>query len=240
MSLFNALVALAAFVAGALASVAGFGLGSILTPLLATHVGMKVAVAAVSIPHMLATALRFWMLRRKVDRHVLLSFGITSAIGGLAGAIAHTFFGGRALTIVLALLMIFTGITGLLRVQFRFKGAVAYGAGGISGFLGGLVGNQGGIRSGAMLGFDMSKEAFVATSTAVGLIVDGARMPVYVWNEGHALRPIAGLIVVMVIGALAGTLAGRAILGRIPEPLFRRLISALVLLLGIALLFLPQ
>jgi hypothetical protein len=240
VSLFNVFVVIAAFVAGAIASVAGFGIGSVLTPLLATHLGMKLAVAAVSIPHVLATALRFWMLRRQVDRHVLVSFGITSAIGGLAGAIAHTFFGGRVLTIVLAVLLIFTGITGLLRFQFRFRGATAYGAGALSGFLGGLVGNQGGIRSGAMLGFDVSKEAFVATSTAVGLIVDGARMPVYVRSEGRALLPIAGLIGIAVIGVLAGTLAGRAILGRIPEPVFKRVISSLVLLLGIALFFLPQ
>ena len=240
MSVFQVLVALAAFVAGAIASVAGFGIGSILTPLLATHLGMKLAVAAVSIPHVLATALRFWMLRHKVDRQVLISFGITSAIGGLAGAIAHTFFGGRVLTVLLAALMIFTGITGLLRFEFRFHGAKAYGAGALSGFLGGLVGNQGGIRSGAMLGFDLSKEAFVATSTAVGLIVDGARMPVYVWSEGQALRPIVGLIVIAAIGVVVGTLAGRAILGRIPAPLFKRVVSALILVFGIALLFLPQ
>lgn len=240
MSAFEALVAFAAFVAGAIASVAGFGIGSILTPLLATQLGMKVAVAAVSIPHVAATALRFWMLRRDVDRHILISFGITSAIGGLAGAIAHTFFGGRALTITLAVLLLFTGITGLFGIQFRFRGGSAYGAGALSGFLGGLVGNQGGIRTGAMLGFDVSKEAFVATSTAVGLIVDGARMPVYVWSEGSKLRGLVILITIAVAGVLAGTLAGRAILGRIPEPIFKKVVSTLVLLLGVSLLFLPQ
>lgn len=239
VSAFEVLVGLAAFVAGAIASVAGFGIGSILTPLLATHLGMKVAVAAVSIPHVLATALRFWMLRRHLDRHILVTFGVTSAIGGLAGAIAHTFFGGRVLAVILGVLLMFTGITGLLRFQFRFHGATAYGAGAVSGFLGGLVGNQGGIRTGAMLGFDVPRDAFVATSTAIGLIVDGARMPVYVWKEGYALRGLIPLIVIAVIGALAGTLAGRAILGRIPEPAFKRVISALILVLGIALLFLP-
>jgi hypothetical protein len=50
--------------------------------------------------------------------------------------------------------------------------------GAVSGVLGSLVGNQGGIRSLAMLGFDVPRRAFVATATAVGLIVDGARLPV--------------------------------------------------------------
>jgi hypothetical protein len=77
------LVLLAAVVAGAVASVAGFGIGSILTPLLAWQRGTKLAVAAVSIPHLAGTALRLWRLRGHIDRRVLLSFGLASAAGGL-------------------------------------------------------------------------------------------------------------------------------------------------------------
>jgi hypothetical protein len=40
---------------------------------------MKLAVAAVSIPHLLGTALRFFMLRGAVDRRVLLGFRAMSA-----------------------------------------------------------------------------------------------------------------------------------------------------------------
>ena len=45
---FDALITLAAIIASAVASIAGFGVGSILTPLLAIGVGTKLAVAAVS------------------------------------------------------------------------------------------------------------------------------------------------------------------------------------------------
>ena len=57
---FAFIIAMAAAVAGAIASIAGFGIGSILTPLMALHTDMKLAVTAVSIPHLLGTALRFW------------------------------------------------------------------------------------------------------------------------------------------------------------------------------------
>src|SRR5262249_44587442 len=56
----GALVLLVAVAAGAIASVAGFGIGSLLTPLLAWPLGTRLAVAAVSIPHLVGTALRFW------------------------------------------------------------------------------------------------------------------------------------------------------------------------------------
>ncbi|HEY0672419.1 MAG TPA: hypothetical protein VGD27_09140, partial [Longimicrobiales bacterium] len=58
---------LAALLAGSIAALAGFGIGSVLTPILALHVPLKVAVAAVAIPHLIATALRFWLVRAHVD-----------------------------------------------------------------------------------------------------------------------------------------------------------------------------
>ncbi len=74
-------VVLVGLLAGSVASVAGIGIGSLLTPLLASQVELKVAVAAVSLPHIAGTALRYWRLRRHVDRRVLWGFGITSALG---------------------------------------------------------------------------------------------------------------------------------------------------------------
>lgn len=85
--MFGIVVAIVAMLAGGVASVAGFGIGSILTPLIASQYGMKTAVGAVSIPHVIATLLRFWRLRRDVDRHVLLGFGLMNAGGALPGAL---------------------------------------------------------------------------------------------------------------------------------------------------------
>ena len=54
----NVVTAVVAVAAGAVASISGFGIGSILTPLLATSIGTKLAVAVVSLPHFIGTALR--------------------------------------------------------------------------------------------------------------------------------------------------------------------------------------
>ena len=91
---FEMFVGLVAVLAAAIAAIAGFGVGSLLTPLLATQYDMKAAGAAVSVPHVIATALRFWKLRRDVDRDVLLGFGGLNAFGALVGAVAHSRVGG--------------------------------------------------------------------------------------------------------------------------------------------------
>jgi uncharacterized membrane protein YfcA len=236
--IFLGLVAGVAFVAGAIASVSGFGIGSLLTPVLAVRVGTKLAVAAVSIPHFAATVLRFGLMRQHVDRRLLLSFGLMSAAGGLAGALLHSYAESPALTIVFGVLLIFTGLMGLtgLSNRLRFHGWVAWVAGGVSGALGGLVGNQGGIRSAAMLGFNVPRDAFVATATAVGVIVDVARMPVYLVVEGKAIAEQWPFLLTATIGTIVGTLVGARVLRRLPEMLYRRLVAALVLALGIFML----
>src|SRR5262249_11035767 len=99
---FLPLVLAVGFLAGAIPSVRGFGIGSLLTPLVGVRVGTKLAVAAVSIPHLVATALRLWILRAHVDRRLLWSFGLMSAAGGLAGALLQSYAGSPALTLVFA------------------------------------------------------------------------------------------------------------------------------------------
>lgn len=233
---FELLVAAAAFLGGIVAALAGFGIGSLLTPVLAFRYGMTVAVAMVALPHVIGTAVRFWFLRRSIDRSVLWSFGLTSAAGGLTGAVLHHWISGRALALVLAALLILAGATGLLGISLRFGPRAAWIAGALSGLLGGLVGNQGGIRAGAMIGFNVPKEAFVATSTAVALFIDGARVPVYLITEGPAIMRERVLVLIATLAVVAGTVAGRRILGQIPEEKFKRVVSALILGLGILML----
>ncbi len=238
MEIFSLLVAAAGAVAGMVASVAGFGIGSLLTPLFSLRMETKIAVAAVSIPHFLATAIRFVMLRRSLDRRLLLGFGVMSAAGGLTGALLHALAESIVLSGVFGVLLLFAGITGVTGVaqRMRFKGWVAWLAGGLSGLLGGLVGTQGGIRSAAMLGFDVRREAFVATATAIALLVDAARMPVYLATEGKEILSVWPLTALAAAGAIAGTFAGGRVLRRIPEQVFRRIVAFIILLLGVAVI----
>ena len=235
--IFPLVFALVAALAGAIASVAGFGIGSLLTPLLAVKTGTKIAVAAVSVPHLLATAIRFWMLRQHVDKRILLSFGLTSAAGGLLGALLHTSATSGALHFVLAGLLVFAGGMSLLgwAQQLRFPPQIAWIAGALSGLLGGLVGNQGGIRSAAMIGLDVPRESFVATATAAALFVDGARMSVYLATESREVAQLWPLVLLACGGVVVGTIAGKSILQRIPEKIFHRVVGALILALGIAM-----
>jgi uncharacterized protein len=232
----------AAVIGGGIASVVGFGIGSILTPTLAAKLGTKLAVAAVSIPHLAGTVLRFLLIRQHVNQRVLLSFGITSAAGGLAGAWLHTRFSSALLSYILGALLVFAGLTGItgLATRMRCGRRTAWFAGAASGIFGGLVGNQGGIRSAALLGFDLDKESFVATATAIALMVDFARMPVYLVSQAHQLVRVWIYLVLGTIGVVVGTIVGQSVLTKIREPVFRRVVALIILALGIVMLVPPS
>ncbi|MEP6729961.1 MAG: sulfite exporter TauE/SafE family protein [bacterium] len=236
--LFFALLFVAAVLSGTTASLAGFGIGSVLTPLLATRLGTPLAVVAVTIPHAIATALRCWRLRHSIDTRILREFGILSAIGGLTGALVGTSLSERVLTIVLGLLLLATSATALTNWSSKWnpRGPLVWLFGLVSGFFGGIAGNQGGLRSAALLSWHLPPAVFVATATATGLMVDAARAPIYMWRAGSQLSQLVVPVSIASVGVLIGTIAGeRVLMGLSPER-FRQLIGVLIGALGVWLL----
>jgi uncharacterized protein len=205
---------------------------------LALRVDTRLAIAAVSVPHLVGTAQRFWTMRHSVDRTLLLEFGVTSAIGGLAGALAHGQVNTRALTVVFGCLLLFTSAAELTGWMRRVHWGRSFGwlAGAVSGFLGGLVGNQGSIRTAGLLAYDVSPAAFVATATTVALIVDGARMPVYLVTQGGQIASLWPILAVACAGVVIGTAIGTAIVPRLRKDIFRRSVAVLLAILGAAML----
>lgn len=230
---------LVAVVAGAIAAVSGFGIGSLLTPLLLLWFAPPVAVALVSVPHAIATAVRLYSLRDQIHGPTFRQFGIASAAGGLTGALLQSRLTSPVLTVVLAGLLTLAGTGELLgrRVPIPATRPWELAGGVLSGIFGGLVGNQGGIRAAALLGFNLTAGQLVATSTASAILVDLARLPVYLGVSGTTIAPQWRLLLVLSAGVLAGTALGVPLLGRLPAPIYRRLLGGLLVTLAVWLLF---
>jgi uncharacterized membrane protein YfcA len=195
------------------------------------------AVAVLAIPHAWATTIRWLRLRSDVHVPTFKQFGIASAVGGLAGATLQSRLASPVLTIVLASLLVLAGSAELARRRvplpetrvWRLLGGV------LSGLFGGLVGNQGGIRAAALLGFQLRPRQLVATATAAALLVDAARVPIYFVTAGPVIADATRLWIVASVGDTIGTFLGVPVLRRIPESTDRRLVGGLLLLLGIGL-----
>lgn len=222
-----------------MAAVSGFGIGSLLTPVLMLWMPTAHAVAVLAIPHAWATSIRWLRLRRDIDAPTFRQFGIASAVGGLAGAALQSRLTSPTLTIVLAVLLAISGTSELVRRPLPIPKTPMWRlAGGLlSGLFGGLVGNQGGIRAAALLGFRLQPRQLVATATAAALLVDAARVPIYVLTSGSVIWTTVDLWLPVLVGVTIGTFVGVPILGRLSTNVYRRLIGALLLLLAASLVF---
>jgi uncharacterized membrane protein YfcA len=227
-----------AVLSGGTAAVTGFGIGSLLTPLFAGQFDITTSVAAVAIPHLAATAVRCWRMRRSIDREVLRGFGMLSAAGGLMGALFYARLPPVLLTIALGLLLLATSAAAVLDLHSRVRitGRAVGALGFLSGLFGGLAGNQGGLRAAAMLSLPLPPVRYVATATATALLVDLARTPVYLWRAGPDLYAIGLPLTVATAGVLAGTRLGEAVLMGLSPRQFRFTIGAIIGILGLWLI----
>ncbi|MEY3726478.1 MAG: hypothetical protein RI971_1055 [Chloroflexota bacterium] len=159
------LLALLGVIASAVTIVSGFGLNTVLVPAFAVLFPLPLAIAAVALVHLIASAIRLVIFRAHINREIALQFVPLAIFGGIAGALILELLGALPVIITYPLLGVTKSVTavkvvvgvtiallslyelrrgdqqvGLSRVGIRV-GALA------SGFFGGLSGNQGAIRS---------------------------------------------------------------------------------------------
>ena len=231
---FFTLVAMISFVAGATASIVGFGIGSLLTPIVAVRFGTDVAVAVVALPHLAGGLIRGWQLWCFINWRVVVRFGLLSATGGILGAFLFARLAPSVLKPILGVLLVMTAISGITEWTERRipHGIALWALGALSGFFGGIVGNQGGLRAAMLSTLKLTPVAFVATSTVIGVMVDTVRVPIYLQRASVDLAGLWRLVAVGITGVVAGTLMGDRILLGLSRNSFRIIVSVAIGLLG--------
>ena len=211
------LISAVSFAAAALALLSGFGLGTILTPAFAFFYDVKTAVFLVAVVHLLNNLLKFGLFWKSIDFNILKRFGVLAVLGALIGAFGQAYLQSEWLRRFLGFVLILLGIKEWVpgRYQFKFPKAIDPIGGFFSGFLGGLVGNQGAIRSAFLLNYPISKEAFIATGVALACLIDAARIPIYGASYMQVFSGTWKSLVFLIGITFAGTFFGKAMLKRI-------------------------
>lgn len=192
---------------------------------------------------------------READRSVVLKFGFPSFAGAIAGALLLTqlsmmgvlfyYWIGEEMFVVtpdgviIGLLLIFFALFDILpsakRIELNPK-YLPYG-GILSGFVGGLSGHQGALRTTFLIRSGLSKEAFIATGVMIACIVDISRLSVYFSMMGSTLFGSEGtLLAAAVLSAFAGALAGNKLLKKMTIRSVERFVAALLLIFAVLLI----
>ncbi len=113
--------------------------------------------------------------------------------------------------------------------------------GALSGFFGGLSGNQGALRSAFLLKAGLSKEAFVATGVVSAVIVDAVRLVVYgtamLAGQFNQVQVVAMPVAVGTVCAFIGSLIGKRLLQKVTLRTVQLTVAIAMLGIGAGLAF---
>ena len=213
----------AAFAASLLTLFSGFGLGTVLTPVFCLFFPPQDAVAMTAVVHFANNVFKLGLLGRHADRGVVLRFGLPAVPAAFVGALllrglaqaaplARYSLAGLACEVTALKLALGLLMAGFAILEARGgdipalpSGNLALG-GVLSGFLGGLSGHQGALRSAFLLHCGLSKETFLGTGIAIACLVDLARLTVYGWpgTVSGAWGPMAATSLAAFAGAFLG------------------------------------
>ncbi|TKB90744.1 MAG: sulfite exporter TauE/SafE family protein [Nitrospira sp.] len=249
------IVCIAALLASALTLFSGFGLGTLLMPVVAVFFPLELAIAMTAMVHLANNLFKIGLLGRKADYSVLLKFGLPAVAAAFAGAALLTYLGevqplyeyqalgsNRQVTalklIIGALIVLFIILelsptfskTALDRKWLPFGGV-------ISGFFGGLSGHQGAFRSMFLMKAGLEKEAFVATGVVLAVMVDLSRMVIYgvgLSDQGDTIE--WQLVIGASASAFAGAYVGAQMLKKVTLRSLQLMVSALLIVVGCGLI----
>ena len=80
------IICLAAFLASGLTLFSGFGLGTILLPVMVLFFPIDLAIAFTAVVHALNNLFKCWLLGRHADQAVVVKFGLPAILSALLGA----------------------------------------------------------------------------------------------------------------------------------------------------------
>lgn len=252
-----AVIAVVAALASGLTLYSGFGLGTILLPAFALFLPAPEAVAATGVVHLLNNLFKGSLLRKRVDWVTVLKFGIPAVPAAVAGAWLLAFlgntprlfewsafgrpFGPSAAGLTIGLLMIVFAALELQRWFHELKAPPRLMplGGAVSGFFGGLTGQQGAFRSIFLLRSGLEPERFIATGVMIAILVDLSRLATYAGSFAVAgWQPAARnglLMLVGTISAFIGAYTATRHLDRVTIGTVRHSVAALMFAIGGAL-----
>ncbi len=250
-----ALITLTSLVISGLTLFSGFGLGTLLMPAFAVFFPVPTAIAATAVVHLVNNLFKLGLVGREADWRVVTRFSLPAVFAALIGAAALVGFAGlRALTSyelsgrTFAITPVKLVIGSLIAAFAVLELSPAFAAlaipskclplgGLLSGFFGGLSGNQGAFRSAFLIKSGLGKEAFVATGVVSAVMVDTARLTVYGVSYFRASfealpREIVGLVISASLAAFIGAFLGARLLKKVTLRTVQIIVAACMIGVG--------
>lgn len=253
------IICLAALVASIMSLFSGFGLGTVLMPVFAIFFPLHIAIAATAVIHLANNIFKAAIVGKFAKWGVVLRFGLPAALFSALGAyllgkvsswpqitsysILNHEFTVTAVGLTVGLIIVASSLFELIpkfsKLSFPSKYIPLGGA--LSGFFGGISGNQGILRSAFLIKAGLTKEEFIGTSVISSIAVDTIRILVYGWSlysekfTDALSSNMKGILMAASLTAFLGSYIGSRMLKKITFKTIQLIVGTMLLVLGVAI-----
>ena len=231
------LLAITAFIAATLAAVTGFGGAAVLLPILVLVFGMRDAIPILTVAQLIGNGSRVWFNRVELDWKVVAWFALGGIPMALLGGVVFAHAPLAALTRVLGgfliLIVVWRHLPNTSKWKPPLKSFALIGA--VSSFLSALLGSVGPLMAPFFLAYGLVKGAYIGTEALSTVLMHGAKLVAY---RESTILPLHSVLMGLALGPLmvAGSLAGKRIVDRLPERAFVFIIDLTLVAAGILFL----
>ena len=248
------IISIVAFLAALLTFFSGFGLGTILTPVMLIFFPPEIAISLTGLVHFCNNIFKLTIIGGQFNKEVLIKFGIPAVLFAFAGSYAlffisndtlftHHLFAKKTdvsyLQFIIAIILIFFALIDSIPFfkKLKFNKSILPIGGILSGFFGGLTGNQGALRSAFLIKMNLEKSVFIATTVVISFFVDLTRISVYISKiKDFEISNYLILGLAAIVSAIAGSFMGFKSLKKITLNFIRNLVAIMILLIAFLLL----
>lgn len=246
------------FILSILSLFSGFGLGSVLMPAFALFFPLQLAIAATAVVHLANNIFKVLLVGKDADWVTVVKFGIPAAISAMVGAALLTFldkipvlmsYSISSVTYEITVLKLSIGVIivgfALFEIspfadKLEFDKKYMPLGGIISGFFGGLSGNQGALRSAFLIKSGLSKEAFIGTGTVATVIVDICRilvygLTIYTTKLNTLSNEIWNLVIAATVVSFIGTFTASRLVKKIKFRTIQLIVCVMLVAVGLAI-----
>lgn len=248
-------ICLVAFIGSGLTLFSGFGLGTLLVPVFALFFPIDIAIVLTAIVHFLNNLFKLFLVGKNADKSIIIKFGIPSILAAFIGAYTLNYLSDlntvysyqllektvviMPIKLVIGLLLIFFALFDIIprlsNLQFDKKYLPLGGI--LSGFFGGLSGNQGALRSAFLIRSNLSKEAFIGTGVVIACLIDISRLSIYskqILNSNTSIH--LSILISATLSAFLGAFIGNKLIKKITIKILQQLVATMLIIFALLLI----
>ncbi|MBD3414833.1 MAG: TSUP family transporter [Candidatus Aminicenantes bacterium] len=241
MILTAAVIILITFVAAVFGTISGFGISTLMVPVILFFYPLPVTLLFVAIIHFAGDIWKIIFFKRGIRWKLILSFGIPGIIASYVGASVVLNVSPDVMKRILGVFLLSYVLFLLSKKEWRIHPRTTTGVvgGSLYGFSAGVFGIGGAVRSAFLTAYNLPKEVYIFTAGFIALFVDITRITKYISGEQSLHSFLLVTLAVCVPVSFLGAYVAKKVVDKVPPKRFRILIALFIGLMALKLLVIP-